>query len=146
MRERWARWSKVAKTIGYYSAGTIEFILDEDGFYYFMETIPHPVEQSVTEMVTGVDLIEWQPGQPWAKLQLKQKESLNGWAIECRVNRRIGRTASHQTGFIEKITFLMEIISVWRLGQGFLGGYSYFDSMIAKIIVNRRTDDCIDRV
>ena len=121
---------KFAKTIGYYSAGTIEFILDEDGSYYFMEMNTRiQVEHPVTEMVTGVDLIEWQLRIAMGeKLQLKQKEiTFNGWAIECRVN-----TEDPQNRFSPQTGLREDHLSSWRSypcgdrGQGFLGGYSLF--------------------
>jgi acetyl/propionyl-CoA carboxylase alpha subunit len=142
---------KFAKTIGYYSAGTIEFILDEDGSYYFMEMNTRiQVEHPVTEMVTGVDLIEWQLRIAMGeKLQLKQKEiTFNGWAIECRVNTEDPQNRfSPQTGFIEKITFPHgDHIRVETGVKDFSVVTPYFDSMIAKIIVHgENRDDCIDK-
>ena len=80
---------RVAKTIKYMSAGTVEFLLDGEGRFYFMEMNTRiQVEHSVTEMVTGVDLVKEQ-------IRLAQGEKLryhhdqikfNGWAIECRIN------------------------------------------------------------
>lgn len=59
-----------AKTVGYTNAGTVEFILDQNGTYYFMEMNTRiQVEHGVTEMVTGTDLIiEQIPGLPWESL------------------------------------------------------------------------------
>lgn len=80
---------KIAKNIGYTSAGTVEFILDEKKNYYFMEMNTRiQVEHPVTEMVTGIDLIKEQiriaHGE---KLRMSQKDiSINGHAIECRIN------------------------------------------------------------
>lgn len=80
---------KAAKACGYQSAGTIEFLLDEDKNFYFMEMNTRiQVEHPVTELVTGVDLIKEQiriaAGQ---KLQLRQQDvKIRGHAIECRIN------------------------------------------------------------
>jgi acetyl-CoA carboxylase biotin carboxylase subunit len=77
-----------AKAIGYYSAGTVEFLLDEDGSFYFMEMNTRiQVEHPVTELVTGVDLVKEQirvaAGQP---LSRTETPALHGHAIECRIN------------------------------------------------------------
>lgn len=131
---------RFARAIGYYSAGTIEFIMDEDGSYYFMEMNTRiQVEHPVTEMVTGIDLVDWQIrvalGQ---ELTLKQSDiSLKGWAIEIRVNTEDPQTRfSPQTGFIDKIIF-PEADHI-RIETGVKDGSvvtPYFDSMVAKIIV-----------
>ena len=132
---------RFAQNIGYYSAGTIEYIMDEDGSYYFMEMNTRiQVEHPVTEMITGVDLVDWQIKIALdEKLTLKQEDiKINGWAIECRVNTEDPQNRfSPQTGFIDKINFPQN--SSVRLETGFLSGSivtPYFDSMIAKIIVH----------
>jgi acetyl-CoA carboxylase biotin carboxylase subunit len=79
----------LAREAGYVNAGTVEFLLDADGNYYFMEMNTRiQVEHPVTEMVTGVDLVKEQirisAGNP---LSLKQKDiRILGHAIECRIN------------------------------------------------------------
>lgn len=80
---------RAAKAVGYKNAGTIEFLVDQNGNYYFMEMNTRiQVEHPVTEMVTGMDLVQQQiriaAGQP---LNLTQQEIvIRGHAVECRIN------------------------------------------------------------
>ena len=80
---------RAAKAAGYSSVGTVEFLLDQDGSFYFIEMNTRiQVEHPVTEMVTGIDLIKEQiqvaAGEP---LGMKQDDvPLQGWAIEARIN------------------------------------------------------------
>ncbi len=79
----------IARSIGYSNAGTIEFLIDGQKNYYFMEINARiQVEHPVTELITGIDLVQQQvliaAGH---KLPFKQEDiPLNGWAIECRIN------------------------------------------------------------
>src|SRR5207249_3466504 len=90
LRERIGRLGvDAARAVGYRSAGTIEGLLDRDGAYYFMEMNTRiQVEHTVTELVTGLDLVREQvliaAGEP---LSLRQEDvRLSGHAIECRIN------------------------------------------------------------
>ena len=80
---------KVARAVGYTNAGTMEFLVDKDKNYYFMEINARvQVEHPVTELVTGVDIVEQQiliaSGEA---LTLKQADiHLTGWSMECRIN------------------------------------------------------------
>ncbi|HYH64850.1 MAG TPA: biotin carboxylase N-terminal domain-containing protein, partial [Urbifossiella sp.] len=80
---------KLARTVGYYSAGTCEFLVDQDNRFYFIEVNARiQVEHPVTELVTGIDLVKEQilvaAGQ---KLRFRQKDIVHrGSAIECRIN------------------------------------------------------------
>lgn len=80
---------EAVKTIGYVGAGTLEFLLDQDGNFWFMEmNVRLQVEHCVTEMLTGVDLVKWQiriaAGVP---INFTQEEiRMNGSAMECRIN------------------------------------------------------------
>lgn len=139
---------RFAKSIGYYSAGTIEFILDEDGTYYFMEMNTRiQVEHPVTEMVTGVDLVDWQIRVALGKkLTMKQEDiHINGWAIECRVNAEDPQNRfAPQTGFIDRIHFPHD--PSIRIETGVQNGSivtPYFDSMISKIIVHAESREAV---
>jgi propionyl-CoA carboxylase alpha chain len=79
----------LAKAVNYQSAGTVEFVVGSDKSFYFLEMNTRlQVEHPVTEMITGVDLVELMirvaAGEP---LPFKQEDiKPNGWAIECRIN------------------------------------------------------------
>ncbi len=100
---------RIAKSVNYYSAGTVEFLLDEKSNFYFMEMNTRiQVEHPVTEMVTGLDLIEWQIRVAQGEeLPLKQEDvSINGWAIEYRINAEdVQAGFSPSLGTIEKISY-----------------------------------------
>ena len=85
---------KIARSVGYVSAGTVEFLVDKNGGYYFIEMNPRiQVEHTVTEMVTGVDIVRSQiliaAGYPLShpEIGLNRQEDvhIDGYAIQCRV-------------------------------------------------------------
>lgn len=130
----------IARSVNYYSAGTVEFLLDDNMDFFFMEMNTRiQVEHPVTEMVTGLDLIEWQIRVAQGEeLPMKQKEvKINGWAIEYRINAedvQSGFTPS--LGTIEKIS-LPKSKNI-RIDSGVVEGSvvtPYFDSMVAKLII-----------
>jgi acetyl-CoA carboxylase biotin carboxylase subunit len=129
-----------AKAVNYSGAGTIEFIYDVDGNFYFMEMNTRiQVEHPVTEMITGIDLIKEQirvaSGEP---LSITQNDVvLDGWSIECRVNAE-----DPDKNFMPcpgKITrYLPPGGFGVRVDSGAYEGYTvnpFYDSMIAKLIV-----------
>ncbi len=132
---------RAAKAAGYENAGTIEFLLDKDNHYYFMEMNTRiQVEHPVTEMVTGIDLIKEQiliaDGQ---ELSVTQSDiSINGHAIECRINAE-----DPQKGFRPcpgKIDYLhIPGGNDIRVDTAIYEGYHIppnYDSMILKLIVH----------
>jgi acetyl-CoA carboxylase biotin carboxylase subunit len=130
---------KIAASVQYYSAGTVEFLLDDKGNFYFMEMNTRiQVEHPVTEIITGIDLIEWQikiaAGE---KLTIQQdKINLNGWAIECRINAEDPQSHfSPSLGTIKKIGFPHG--PGIRVDSGVVDNSvvtPYYDSMLAKLI------------
>ncbi len=132
---------RITKSVDYYSAGTVEFLLDEDNNFTFMEMNTRiQVEHPVTEMVTGIDLIEQMiriaQGEKLAFLQKDIK--INGWAIEWRINAEDVQSGfSPSLGTIEKISWPEE--DHIRVDTGVRDGSvitPYYDSMIAKLIVH----------
>jgi len=80
---------RAARSVGYYSAGTVEFLLDREGNFYFIEMNTRiQVEHPVTEMVTGIDLIKEQIRVAAGEgLSFSQEEvAVRGWSLECRIN------------------------------------------------------------
>ncbi|ALO17347.1 2-oxoglutarate carboxylase small subunit [Salinivirga cyanobacteriivorans] len=130
----------LAREVNYTSLGTVEFLLDEDGSYYFMEMNTRiQVEHPVTELITGIDLVELQfhiaSGLP---LPITQPEvDLNGWAIECRINAEDPQSNFvPSTGSIRRLRFPAG--NDIRVDSGIIAGSEvtpWFDSMLAKIIV-----------
>lgn len=130
-----------AKAVHYTNAGTVEFILDPKGTYYFMEMNTRiQVEHGVTEMVTGTDLIIEQirvaMGMP---LSFKQEDiRLRGHAIECRINAEIPEKNFMPSPGVVRHLHLPAGNGV-RVDTALYTGYripSEYDSMIAKVIVH----------
>jgi acetyl-CoA carboxylase biotin carboxylase subunit len=130
---------KAAKAIGYYSAGTIEFLVDEDQNFYFMEMNTRlQVEHPVTEMVTGLDLIEWMIRvEEGEKIPSQEEIQFNGHAIECRILAEDPEKFVPNPGKIQKL-YVPGGKDV-RVDTHIYAGYivpPYYDSMIAKVITH----------
>lgn len=133
---------KAAKAVSYENAGTIEFLMDLSGQFYFMEMNTRiQVEHPITEMVTGVDLVKKQiEVAAGEKLTIKQEDiKLRGHAIECRINAE--NPAFHfapSPGKIENLLLPSGGMGL-RVDSAMYSGYAippFYDSMIAKIIVH----------
>jgi 3-methylcrotonyl-CoA carboxylase alpha subunit len=142
-----------ARAVGYVGAGTVEFIANQDGSFYFMEMNTRlQVEHPVTEMITGTDLVEWQlrvaAGQPLPKQQ--HELAIHGHAIEARVYAE-----NPEKGFLPSIGTLRHMATpaavefelggtpggapaAVRIDSGVREGDAispFYDPMIAKLIV-----------
>jgi acetyl-CoA carboxylase biotin carboxylase subunit len=142
---------KAAKAVGYNSVGTVEFLLDKSGAFYFMEMNTRiQVEHPVTEMITGVDLVREQIRSA-ANLPLRYSQDdikISGHAIECRINAEDpvkftpspGKITSYHTpgGLGVRVdSFVYDQYSV----------VPHYDSMIGKLIVHAETrEDAIRRM
>ncbi len=141
-----------AKTVNYTNAGTIEFIVDQNGDFYFMEMNTRiQVEHGVTEMVTGTDLIAEQIRIAMGeKLSFKQEDILlRGHAIECRINAEIPeKNFMPSPGKVTNIH--LPAGNGVRVDTGLYTGYTIpieYDSMIAKVIVHAATrEDAIKKM
>jgi 3-methylcrotonyl-CoA carboxylase alpha subunit len=155
-----------AQAVGYVGAGTVEFIANQDGSFYFMEMNTRlQVEHPVTEMITGLDLVEWQlrvaAGEP---LPLRQDQlAINGHAIEARIYAE-----NPEKGFLPSIGTLRHLHApqavVFETGSGDASGTPaairidsgvrqgdaispFYDPMIAKLIVwGRDRDEALGRM
>ena len=130
-----------ARAVGYVGAGTVEFIVDPSGTFYFMEMNTRlQVEHPVTEMITGLDLVEWQlkvgAGET---LPLTQEQlTLHGHALEARIYAEdASRGFLPATGRLTHLATPAESLNV-RVDTGVEQGDEitpYYDPMIAKLIV-----------
>ncbi len=140
LRAKMGAWAvKIAESLRYEGAATIEFLLDDDKNFYFMEVNPRiQVEHPITEAVTGIDIVEQQIKiARGKKLSFEQGDIYqNGWAIEVRVNAE-----DPQKNFVPSPGTVAKYIP--PQGQGvfvhsFLQDsqeiYPHFDSLVAKII------------
>jgi acetyl-CoA carboxylase biotin carboxylase subunit len=126
--------------VGYRNAGTLEFLVDEQNRYYFMEMNTRlQVEHPVTELVTGIDLVKEQiriaAGLP---LQLQQEQiEFRGHAIECRITAEDSSADFRpQTGVIEK--YLPPGGPGVRVDSHLYAGYEvppHYDSLLSKLVV-----------
>jgi 3-methylcrotonyl-CoA carboxylase alpha subunit len=142
-----------AKAVGYVGAGTVEFIANQDGSFYFMEMNTRlQVEHPVTEMITGLDLVEWQlrvaAGEPLPRTQ--EHMSINGHAIEARIYAE-----DPDKGFLPSTGRLVHLAPPAesdhvRVDTGVEQGDEitpFYDPMIAKLIVwDRDRDQALARM
>lgn len=137
---------KAAKACGYVNAGTIEFLLEKNHNFYFMEMNTRiQVEHPVTEWVTGIDLIKEQiriaSGMPLSYTQ--EDIVLTGHAIECRINaENPAKNFRPSPGLITDV-YLPGGKGV-RIDSAIYSGYivpPYYDSMLAKLIVHAKNRD-----
>ncbi len=130
---------RLAKAVDYVNAGTIEFLLDEDGSFYFMEMNTRiQVEHPVTEMVTGVDLVRWQLlVAAGAELTVPSGLEPRGHAIECRINAEHPEKFTPSPGCLE--TFHLPGGPGVRVDTHGYEDYivpPYYDSLVSKLIVH----------
>ena len=134
---------RAAEAVGYYTVGTVEFLLSEDGRFYFMEMNTRlQVEHSVTEMATGIDLVKWQirtaAGLPIGFSQ--EDVQLKGHAMECRICAEHPYDHTPSCGEIS-ILHVPGGPDV-RFDSAIYQNYvvpPYYDSMLGKLIVCSKT-------
>ncbi len=135
---------RAARAAGYVNAGTVEFLLEPDGRFYFMEMNTRiQVEHPVTELVTGTDLIQEQiriaSGLPlsWSQKDIR----ITGHAIECRINaENPARNFCPSPGTIQELH--LPGGNGVRIDTAIYTGYTvppYYDSMLAKVIIHGST-------
>jgi acetyl-CoA carboxylase biotin carboxylase subunit len=135
---------KACQEIGYRSAGTFEFLYQDDEFYFIEMNTRLQVEHPVTEMITGIDLVREQlliaSGEP---LSVKQDEvRIQGHAIECRINAEDPKTFMPSPGLIN-LYHPPGGLGV-RVDSHIYSGYKvppYYDSMIGKLITHGNNRD-----
>ncbi|NMA25919.1 MAG: ATP-grasp domain-containing protein, partial [Clostridiales bacterium] len=125
-----------ARAVGYCNAGTIEFLLDKDNNFYFLEmNVRLQVEHGITEQITGIDIVKWQiriaSGVP---LDFTQKDiAIDGCSIECRIN----------ASAVGKVTFFhVPGGPRVRFDSALWTGYvvpPFYDALLGKLIVHAKT-------
>lgn len=138
------------KKMGYRGAGTMEFLYENDTFYFIEMNTRLQVEHPVTEMITGLDLVREQIHiASGAKLSISQNDvSLFGHAIECRINAEDPATFTPSPGLVTDYhpPGGLDV----RVDSGLYAGYSippYYDSLVAKLIVHgKNRQDCLMRL
>ncbi|MBA3891966.1 MAG: acetyl-CoA carboxylase biotin carboxylase subunit [Gemmatimonadaceae bacterium] len=143
---------RFAKAAGYVNAGTCEFLLDRDGSFYFLEMNTRlQVEHPVTELVTGIDIVQWQLRIAGGEALPMSQESIvpNGWAIECRIT-----SEDPANNFLPSTGVIRYLQAPTGPGVRWDGGVEsgsevslFYDPMLAKLIVWAPTRDAaIDRM
>ncbi len=138
------RCAEACRKIKYRGAGTFEFLYEKGEFYFIEMNTRLQVEHTVTEMITGIDLVQQQifvaSGE---KLKFRQKDiKLNGHAIECRINAEDPNNFVPSPGIISR--FHMAGGPGVRIDTHAYGGYTvppHYDSMIGKLITHGDTRD-----
>jgi acetyl-CoA carboxylase biotin carboxylase subunit len=130
---------RAAEAVEYLNAGTVEFLVDKDKHFYFLEMNTRiQVEHPVTEMVTGVDMVKEQIRIARGRRMGPTQESvqMKGWAIECRINAE-----DPYNNFLPSVGRITATLTPTgpgvRLDSGVYDGYEvtpYYDSMLAKLI------------
>jgi len=129
----------IARSVGYTNAGTVEFLLDPSGAFYFLELNARlQVEHPVTELAFGVDLVALQLAIARGEaLPLEQRDVVpRGWAVEARINAEDSESGLPANGTIER--WEPPAGEGLRLDTGFRAGSEisiYYDSLLAKLIV-----------
>ena len=131
--------SRALSSLGYANAGTVEFLMDEDGELYFIELNARiQVEHPITEAVTGVDLVKSQlllaAGQPLSVV-VPRPPAVEGHAVECRINAEDPETFAPSAGLITK--FAAPNGLGIRVESAAYGGWRvppHYDSLVAKVI------------
>ena len=136
----------LARAAGYQSAGTVEFVVGKDRSFYFLEMNTRlQVEHPVTEMITGLDLVEWMiriaAGEPLTFSQHDIRR--DGWALECRINSEDPfRGFLPSAGRLRRYLPPIEEPDRVRVDTGVYEGGEipvHYDSMIAKLVVHEPT-------
>ena len=136
--------------LGYVGAGTIEFLYQNGEFYFIEMNTRLQVEHPITEIITNIDLVKEQISiAAGSELSLKQENvSINGHAIECRINAENPKTFVPSAGKI--ITYHPASGPGVRVDSAAYAGYSippYYDSMIGKLIVfGQDRNDCLAKL
>lgn len=149
---------KITKSLGYKSAGTVEFLVDKDHNHYFIEVNPRiQVEHTVTEMVTGIDIVQAQIliAQGYAldseeiAIHSQEEVSVNGYSIQCRITtedplNNFAPDTGQITIYRSSSGFGVRLDG----GNGFQGAVisPYYDSLLVKVITHARSwNDAVNK-